>query len=74
MGRIKGKHVKTAAKELVKHASDKFAADFDHNKVRLKELGMLKGNRMERNKLAGQITKLKRNELEEKAREEAEAA
>lgn len=71
MGRIKGKNLKTASKDLLQRAGAQFSADFAHNKQVLKDLGILQGNRIERNKLAGDLTRHKKQELAAQKQEEA---
>lgn len=58
MGRIKGKHIKTAAHALVKNFEAKLSADFEQNKTVIKKLGLLPKSKKERMKLAGEVTSL----------------
>ncbi len=58
MGRIKGRHIKTAAHALIKHYGDKLSADFEQNKVVIKQLDLLAGSKKERHKLAGEVTSI----------------
>jgi len=57
MGRIKSKLIKRTARELMKQ--EEFSADFSKNKEKLSEI--LKVNKKQRNQIAGQITRLKKN-------------
>jgi len=56
MGRTKGKHLHTAAKELVRKISGSFSEDFSKNKAKLKELNIIGESKKELNKLAGEVT------------------
>ncbi len=58
MGRIKGRHIKTAANEMVKQFSEHLSTDFEQNKAVVKEMGLLPQSKKERMKLAGQLTVL----------------
>ena len=58
MGRMKGKHTRSVAKDLLVKYPGKFSDKFDENKKVLAELGMLKNMKDERNMLAGEITNL----------------
>ena len=58
MGRMKGKHTRSVAKDLLEKFPGKFSDKFDENKKVLAELGMLTNMKDERNKLAGEITNL----------------
>ncbi len=58
MGRIKGKHIKNAAHALVKMYGDKLTADFEKNKIVVKQMGLLSESKKERMKLAGEVTSL----------------
>ncbi len=73
MGRIKGRHLKVAAKDLLKKAGDKFSESFEHNKAVLKEHHILEGNTIERNKLAGDISRQKKAQLKAIAQAQADA-
>ncbi len=66
MGRIKTKMIKNLGKKLEKAYSDRFTADFEHNKAVLKELGIIDSKKI-RNKVAGYIVRLKKRELREAA-------
>jgi ribosomal protein S17E len=52
----------TAAKKLVAQQPNSFTAIYAENKLKLKELGYLKGSKEEQNKLAGAITVLKKQQ------------
>ncbi len=56
MGRVKGRHIKVAAKYLMKKFISKFSSDIVKNKAVLKEMDVLSGSKKEQNKLAGEIT------------------
>jgi len=58
VGRIKGKHIKNAAHALVKHYEARLSADFEKNKLVVKQLNLLPASKKERMKLAGQVTSL----------------
>ncbi len=58
MGRIKGKHIKNAAHALVKNYSERVSADFEQNKVLIRQLNLLPASKKERMKLAGEVTSL----------------
>lgn len=56
MGRVKGRHLKVAAKYLIKKFASRFSSDMVKNKAVLKEMDVLPGSKKERNKLAGELT------------------
>jgi|GEM_PF-2785594 len=58
MGRIKGRHIKTAAHALVKHYEDQLSADFEKNKLVIRKLDLLPASKKERMKLAGEVTSI----------------
>ena len=58
MGRTKGKHLKTIAKQLTSKHRDKFTDKFEFNKNRVREAKLVESSKEERNKLAGEITNL----------------
>ena len=62
MGRIKTTMIKNLGMKLLKKYSDKFTSDFEHNKMALKELGIIDSKRI-RNKVAGYIVRLKKREI-----------
>ncbi|MFH0836001.1 MAG: hypothetical protein V1834_02450 [Candidatus Micrarchaeota archaeon] len=72
---MKGTHLHVAAKKLVSYYATEFSADFENNKKVLHELGILKGSKEERNKLAGEIGNMMKHKVRnEKHDEPAEAA
>ena len=60
MGCIKPTFVKRIAKELLEKDPESFSADFDKNKEKLKELGVVE-SKMVRNRVAGSIVRCVRN-------------
>ncbi len=58
MGRIKSTTIKRTAKQLVDEMPESFSKDFDKNK---KALGHTMPSKKMRNKIAGQITRIKKN-------------
>jgi len=58
MGRIKTTLVKRTAKELLEKSPDSFSSNFEENK---KALGNTMPSKPLRNKIAGYITRLKKN-------------
>lgn len=62
MGRIKTTMIKNLGMKLLKKYPDKFTSDFEHNKLVLKELGIIDSKRI-RNKVAGYIVRLKKREI-----------
>ena len=58
MGRIKSTMIKRTARELLEKNPELLTKDFDHNK---KVLGSEMPSKPLRNKIAGYITRLKRN-------------
>jgi len=69
LGRTKGTHIKRVAEELVSKYREAFSDDFEKNKAKIRSLGLASESKMERNKLAGEITvricQLKRKEQSE---------
>jgi len=63
LGRIKGTHIKRAARELLAKHAGSFSADFRENKKVLTRLKILDSS--ERNKLAGEIASLRRRQDKE---------
>lgn len=59
MGNIRTKDIKTAARDLIKMYPDKFGKEFEANKEALDELKLVDA-KMARNKVAGYITRLKK--------------
>lgn len=58
MGRIKSKIIKKTSKQLLDVSSDLFEKDFEYNK---KRLGKTLPSKRIRNKIAGYISRLKKN-------------
>ncbi len=58
MGRIKGRHIKTAAHALIKHYEAQLSADFEQNKLVVRQLNLLPASKKERMKLAGEVTSI----------------
>ncbi|MEW5955837.1 MAG: 30S ribosomal protein S17e [Candidatus Micrarchaeota archaeon] len=72
MGRVKGTQLKRMAKELASKHPALFSEDFEKNKAKIDELKIVGESKVERNKLAGEVSVLmrrarKRREAEEKA-------
>ncbi len=61
MGRVRQSMIKNTAAELLRLHSDRFTADFKHNRDELKELLDVEGTVM-RNRIAGYLTRLKRRQ------------
>ena len=59
MGRIKSQLIKRTSKELIEKCPDLFTKDFEHNK---KILGHTLPSKRMRNRIAGYIARLKKNE------------
>ncbi|MFA6048865.1 MAG: hypothetical protein WC792_02890 [Candidatus Micrarchaeia archaeon] len=71
MGKIKERHLKVAAEKImVSKRANTFSEKFEHNKTRLNELGIVKGGKTDRNRLAGQVARLKKRELKRTQREQ----
>ena len=70
MGRIRTKFIKRNAKEIMDKYGDRFTADFDKNKTILNQVIDVPSKKL-RNKIAGYITKLKKDK--KKAKKEARA-
>ncbi len=58
MGRIKSKLIKRTARQLVEKVPETFDKEFDTNK---KALGSILSSKKTRNKIAGYITRIKKN-------------
>lgn len=58
MGRIKSTLVKRTARQFVENASETFSSDFKENK---KALGETMPSKRIRNKVAGQLSRIKKN-------------
>lgn len=55
MGRVKGTHIKHMATALVNKYPSLFTTGYEKNKLRVKELGLMKDSKIEMHKLAGAI-------------------
>lgn len=60
MGRVRPRHVKRLARDLVDEHEGEFEEDFDHNKEKLKEMGEVNSKKL-RNRVAGYIVRVLRN-------------
>ncbi len=60
MGRVRPRHVKRLAKDLVEANEGKFKEDFDHNKEQLKEMDEFESKKL-RNRVAGYMVRVLRN-------------
>ncbi|MDY6776482.1 MAG: 30S ribosomal protein S17e [Candidatus Nanohaloarchaea archaeon] len=60
MGRVRPKHVKRLARNLVDKEGDRFEKDFDHNKEVLKEMDLVESKKL-RNRVAGYIINVLEN-------------
>lgn len=60
MGRVRPKHVKRLARDLVEEDEDRFEEDFDHNKEVLKDLDLVESKKL-RNRVAGYIVRVLQN-------------
>ena len=63
MGNIRTSFVKRTAKELIETYEDKFTTDFDENKKLVEEYSTVSTKHL-RNKIAGYITRLVRQEAQ----------
>lgn len=73
MGKTKGKHLRTAAEELVRKFPDAFTGDFDSDQAVVRKLGLIKSGE-ELNKLSAQIgTFTRRNKAKAAKLEKANA-
>ncbi|HSO26337.1 MAG TPA: 30S ribosomal protein S17e [Methanobacteriaceae archaeon] len=61
MGNIRTSHVKRLSKELIETHEGKFTTDFDENKKLVEEYSSVSTKHL-RNKIAGYVTRLVRNE------------
>ncbi|MBI5225546.1 hypothetical protein HY989_06775 [Candidatus Micrarchaeota archaeon] len=62
MGRVKGRTTKVAAHSLVLANHGLFGLNFDENKIALGKLHIMSNNIVERNRLAGEITVIMKQE------------
>lgn len=60
MGRVRPRHVKRLARELVEENEDDFKEDFDHNKQQLKDMDEFESKKL-RNRVAGYMVRVIRN-------------
>lgn len=60
MGRVRPKHVKRLARDLVDRHEDRFEEDFDHNKEVLKDMEFVDSKKL-RNRVAGYIVRVLQN-------------
>jgi len=63
MGRVKGRGTKVAAHKLVLANAAMFGLSFAKNKEALRKFGILTTNIVERNRLAGEITTIMKQEM-----------
>jgi len=61
MGRIRTLTVKRAAKKILNQYSKRFKLDFNHNKQKLSDVAEVTSKKL-RNKIAGYLTSLKKQE------------
>lgn len=61
MGRVRPRHVKRLAKDLVEKHEGEFSEDFDHNKEKLKELDVVESKKL-RNRIAGYMVRVLQNQ------------
>lgn len=71
MGKVRPIYVKRTARKLLEKYPDKFTEDFEHNKRVVDQL--LSSSKRVRNRIAGYITRLIRQQARLKAMEAAEA-
>lgn len=60
MGRVRPRHVKRLARELVEEHEDRFEEDFDHNKDELKDMDEISSKKL-RNRVAGYMVRVLQN-------------
>lgn len=60
MGRVRPRHVKRLAKDLIEENEDEFEQDFDHNKEVLKERDEFESKKL-RNRVAGYMVRVLEN-------------
>jgi small subunit ribosomal protein S17e len=58
LGNIRPTYIKRVAFELLKNHPDEFTEDFNHNKLKVRDLTDVKSLTL-RNKIAGYVTRLK---------------
>lgn len=64
MGNIRTSHVKRLSRELIETHQGKFTTDFDENKKLVEEFSTVSTKHL-RNKIAGYVTRLVRNEAKQ---------
>jgi len=67
MGRIKQTYLKRVATKLLREYPDQFTTDFQHNKIKVAELTSNLSGKSIRNKIAGCITRMVKQEKRSKA-------
>lgn len=72
MGRVKTRKVKVLAREIMERFPERVSADFELNKLLVKEVLSGQVSKKLRNQVAGYVAKLVRRELK-KSEEKAEA-
>lgn len=55
LGRVKGTHIKQLARRMVEKYPQLFTKTYAENMAKVREIGLLKGAKIEQHKLAGQI-------------------
>ncbi len=60
MGRVRPRHVKRLAKDLIDENEGEFEEDFDHNKEKLKEMDEIDSKKL-RNRVAGYMVRVLQN-------------
>jgi len=60
MGRVRPRHVKRLARNLVDDHEDRFEEDFEHNKEQLKAMDEFESKKL-RNRVAGYMVRVLRN-------------
>lgn len=73
MGRVKGTNIKRMAKTIVEKFPEQFGTAFTPNKRMLKAMGLKMTSKIEFNKLAGEITNIKKKKIKNEKEEEANA-
>lgn len=63
LGRVKGKHLKKAADELLAIGKESFSQNFSETNQKLKDLGVMSSSKKERNKIAGRIAHKRRIQI-----------
>jgi small subunit ribosomal protein S17e len=68
MGRMKSRHLRTLAKQLIERFPQDFGTDFNKNKEKIMAMHLADYSKEARNKIAGEVTAI----LEHQAKREAE--